>query len=271
MGALLCVIKEFFVFSPPPPQALFAPQFTWAVCEFSLPVLVLALLWQLFSRSDRIFKGKSLLPLLAFLCSSLVVREAFATGEENSFFMLFLHPALSLCSLLLFCSCVMLCQEHFRKKHIAFCVLLLCAAVLSLLASPALMALWRLKIAEGIYAYLCVAFMIICVVCAVAFFAQHKSTDETVFDARMSQKPQEQKPKDVPAEASPWGWDLRAQKMPDVASKVSADKADGRKGGSPQKTTAAKRGRAGSGAPQAKRGGRRAKRGKNTAKRRRKR
>ena len=268
MGALLCIVKEFFVFSPPPPQAAFAPQFTWAVCEFSLPALLVALLWQLLSRSDKTFKAKALVPLLAFLCCPLVVREAFATGEENSFFMLFLHPVLAVCALFLAHSCVVLCGSQARQKHTAACALSVCLTALSLCIPAAVFALWRLKIAGQFYLWLSVAFAILSLV---AFFSQPKSEDKLVANVPPS--------KETPPSPSPWGWDMKSPKemvntvavsANDVKSHVDSTQLND----TPPSVMAAqgRQNTAAGGSPVRKRrGGKRARRGKNTARRKRKR
>lgn len=268
MGALLCIVKEFFVFSPPPPQAMFVPQFTWAVCEFSLPALLVALLWQLCSRSDRTFKAKALLPLLAFLCCPLVVREAFATGEENSFFMLFLHPALAVCALLLVHSCAMFYGTHSHQKHVSTCALYLCLTVLFLCFPAAVFALWRLKIAGQLYLWLSVAFA---VASLVAFFAQPKGDDESISDEPLSKEPR--------ADSSPWGWDMKSPKETANPTKVGANdeaiqSTHAQLNGTPPSAKAPQEMQntaMGNAAARKRRGGKRARRGKNTARHKRKR
>lgn len=286
MGAILCVIKEFFIFSPPPRQVIFSSHVIWAVCEFSLPVLLMAFLWQLFSKSDGDFKTQALFPLLSFLCASLVVREAFATGEETSAFMLFLHPALAVCTLLFFCSCVALCKTQAHHRNIALCFLFLCFAAVSVCIAPVLQALWKFKIAESLYLYASAGFALLSVVLFSSqrkVFAQHETGDELPSDESLPQKQQEpvtkQMPVEPPIEGSPWGWDMKSQKEDAPASKGRADDEARRENNSWQKSTltaekpaSARQGRMRGTASSPKRGGsRRGRLGKNIYRRRRKR
>ena len=259
----------------PPHQALFSSQALWAAGEFSLPVLTLAILWQLFMRCQELIKRQALFVMLAFFCAPLVVRQAFATGEESSPFMLFLHPALSLCALLLFCSCVAFSKDQATKKRIAACALSLCVAVLACLLPPVMFSLWTLKIAGNLYVYSSAAFIIVSLA---LFFAQHKAQLESDEDLPVDeQKPQvydESVPKGQPS-SSPWGWDIKAGGEPTAQLTVQADDSRGVRKGSQRtddvrQATQPKQARSRGGGASSKRG-RRSRRGKNASRRKRKR
>lgn len=162
LGAVICCVKEFLIFSPDAANSGSASEFLCIFIEENLvPLLLLSAVGLLFSKDTAEYKIHAALPYFASAYSTMVPYFSVSCSETESLFMLIISPLLTLFSVILICVLIKKAYLSFTKKQTVKFILF-CAAVLAAMAVPGtIRTMWMFRVSAFIYIPLACIFIIL--------------------------------------------------------------------------------------------------------------